>query len=127
MDPCPLDGDRRPSTAANATAGHLRSAHHARGRAHAGTRCAMARIASQDLAKLEEQAAKAKAAFEAKAARVRRAQQQQRVAHERALLRLLKSLGLTAYDVETLREPFTTLARALQATAMAKNAPGTGV
>src|SRR6266571_2443989 len=97
MAPYTLGGDHRPSTAANATAGHRRPARHACGRAHAGTRCAMARVTSQDLAKLEEQAAKAKAAFEAKAARVRRAQQQQRVAHERALLRLLKSVGLTAY------------------------------
>ncbi len=86
----------------------------------------MARVTSQDLAKLEEQAAKAKAAFEAKAARVRRAQQQQRVAHERALLRLLKSVGLTAYAVDTLRAPLTALAQQLHDAQAVQHSQDTG-
>ena len=73
----------------------------------------MARITPADLARLEEEAAKAKAAFALKAARVRRAQQQQQAEHDRAILHLLKSLGLTAYDVETLRAPMTALAQQL--------------
>jgi hypothetical protein len=74
----------------------------------------MARVTPEDLARLEEEAAKAKAAFERKAARVRRARQEDRAAHERTILHLLKSLGLIAYDVETLRAPMTALAQHLQ-------------
>ena len=86
----------------------------------------MARVTPEDLARLEEEAAKAKAAFERKAARVRRAQQQQRAAHERAILQLLKSLGLTAYAVDTLRAPLTTLAHQLQAAQAAGTSHDTG-
>jgi hypothetical protein len=87
----------------------------------------MARVTPTDLARLEQEAAKAKATFAVKAARVRRAQQQQRVDHERAILQLVKSLGLTAYDIETLRGPLTALARALQVSDTGKHAPGAGV
>jgi hypothetical protein len=86
----------------------------------------MARVTPADLARLEEEAAKAKAAYEAKAARVRRAQQHQRMEHERAILQLLKSLGLTAYDVETLRAPLTALAQQLQAAQAAETFQATG-
>jgi len=75
----------------------------------------MARVTEEDLARLEQDVAKAKAALDVKAARVRRAQQQQRAEHERALLQLLKAVGLTAYAVDTLRAPLTTLAQQMQA------------
>jgi hypothetical protein len=86
----------------------------------------MARVTPTDLARLEQEAAKAKATFEVKAARVRRAQQQQRAEHDRAILQLLKSLGLTAYAVDTLRAPLTTLAHQLQAAQGAETFQETG-
>ncbi len=87
----------------------------------------MAKVTQNDVTKLEAQAAKAKAAYAVKAAKVRRAHQRQQADHARAMLRLLQSLGLLAYDVETLRVPLTILARELQASETAQNAPGTGV
>jgi hypothetical protein len=75
----------------------------------------MARVTPTDLARLEQEAAAAKARLKVKEARVRRAQEHQRMQHEQALLTLLKSLGLTAYPVETLRGPLATVAQQMQA------------